>query len=61
MLMRAIPVSFLRPAMSISLSMADVADDGLVLHLCHVAAVMMSLLPVAVMKMSAVAITSSWS
>ena len=38
----------------------DVADDRLVLHPRHVLrAVMMSLLPVVVMKMSALSITSS--
>jgi hypothetical protein len=38
---------------------ADVADDRLVLHARHVRGVMMSLLPVVVMKMSAVSSTSS--
>jgi hypothetical protein len=38
---------------------ADVADDGVVLHPAMCSAVMMSLLPVAVMKMSAVSSTSS--
>ena len=38
---------------------ADIAEDGLVLHRLHVIGVMMSLLPVDVMTMSAVAMASS--
>ena len=60
MLIRSMPLNFFNPAMSISLSkwpMLPTIALSFIFAMCST--VMMSWLPVAVMKMSAVLITSS--